>query len=87
MVVILHDNPNEIQNTGNQMKELQSIKDDTKLLASNNDQFYMEVSQATTINISKEENNNSQLFITIIYGLNSRYYFYRLSNRIIFYLY
>lgn len=44
MVVTLHDNPNEIQNTGNQMKELQSIKDDTKLLASNNDQFYMEVS-------------------------------------------
>lgn len=43
MALVLHDNPNEIHDTGNQMKELESVKADTSLLASNSDSLYMNV--------------------------------------------
>lgn len=45
MVVFLHTNPNEIQETQKHMNELESIKADTKLLASKHADYYMNVSR------------------------------------------
>lgn len=44
MVVLLHDNPEEIQEMSKHMNELESIKADTKLLASKSNDYYMNVS-------------------------------------------
>lgn len=44
MVVLLHDNPDEISEMSKNINELESIKADTKLLASKSDEYYMNVS-------------------------------------------
>ncbi|GLV37083.1 uncharacterized protein CBL_02086 [Carabus blaptoides fortunei] len=57
MALVLHENPHEIRDTGNQMKELESVKADTSLLASNSDDMYMnlEDQSGNAINLPAHE--------------------------------
>lgn len=44
MVVLLHDNPDEITEMSKNINEMESIKADTNLLASKSNEYYMNVS-------------------------------------------